>query len=127
MAVTAELTRNTTSIAITARQMCPRQRHLSASANRGSTPTRSLTMVPAACSNTHSRICLRFSLCLLFGLTFAVTAYAQTATFHLHRDSNIFQLKTASPDTAAVAVQSANLKNQALGEYLIKAFDTQSG
>jgi hypothetical protein len=84
-------------------------------------------MVPPACSHTHSRLCLRLSLCLLFSFSFAFTAYTQTATYHLHRDSNVFQLKSAGPDTAAVAVQSANLKNQALGEYLIKGFDTQSG
>jgi len=64
---------------------------------------------------------------LLFVLSFAIAAHAQTATYHLHRDSNVFLLKTAGPDTASVAVQTANLKNQPVGEYLIKSFDTQSG
>jgi YD repeat-containing protein len=84
-------------------------------------------MAPTACSNTHLRICLRLSLCLLFSLSFAVTAHAQTATYHLHGDANLFQLKTAGPDAASLALQSANLKNQPVGEYLIKAFDTPSG
>jgi hypothetical protein len=60
-------------------------------------------------------------------MSFALVAHAQTATYHLHRDSNVFLLKTAGPDTASVAVQSANLKNQPVAEYLIKSFDTQSG
>jgi len=88
-------------------------------------------MVPTACSNTHLRICLRLGLCLLSGLSFAINANSQTATYHLHREAstnaNLFQLKTAGPDTASLAVQTANLKNQAVGEYLVKAFDTQSG
>src|SRR6266446_2267812 len=111
--------------------MCPRHRHLSASAVEAQLPQGALPMVPAAYSNTHLRICLRLSLCLLFSFSFAVTAYAQTATYHLHREAsstaNLFQLKTAGPDAASLAVQSANLKNQPAGEYLIKAFDTQSG
>src|SRR6201999_4473851 len=37
------------------------------------------------------------------------------------------QLTTAGPDGTSLAVQSTDLKNQAAGEYLIKAFDTQSG
>jgi YD repeat-containing protein len=36
-------------------------------------------------------------------------------------------LKTANPDAASLAIQTVNLKNKATGEYLIKAFDTQSG
>lgn len=54
-----------------------------------------------------------------------------TATYHLHQETSatggLFQLKTAAPDTASVAVQSADLKNQPTGEYLIKAFDTAAG
>lgn len=39
----------------------------------------------------------------------------------------LFQLKTGGPDTASVAVQSADLKNQPPGEHLVKAFDTAAG
>ncbi len=88
-------------------------------------------MAPTACSNKYLPICLRLSFCLLFSLSLAVTAQAQTATYHLHREAsstaNLFQLKTAGPDATSLAVQSANLKNLSAGEYLIKAFDTQSG
>ena len=67
---------------------------------------------------------------LLICVAFAV-AHAQSATYHLHREAstttNLFQLKTANPDAASLAVQSTNLKNKAAGEYPIKAFDTQSG
>jgi YD repeat-containing protein len=56
---------------------------------------------------------------------------AQSTTYHLHRESsttaNLFQLKTANPDATSLAIQTTNLKNKATGEYLIKAFDTQSG
>src|SRR5262249_10484424 len=51
--------------------------------------------------------------------------------YRLHREAssttNLFQLKTATPDAAILAIQSANLKNVATGEYIIKAFDTQAG
>jgi YD repeat-containing protein len=66
-------------------------------------------------------------------LTFVLTNYvqAQTATYHLHKEASstatLFQLKTAGPDGTSLAAQSANLKNAAAGEYLIKAFDTQAG
>jgi Bacterial Ig domain/IPT/TIG domain len=81
------------------------------------------------CSWSHTRLPnqLRFAFGLLFVFSFAITVHAQTATYHLHRDSTVFLLKTAGPDTASVAVQSVNLKNQPTGEYLIKTFDTQSG
>jgi YD repeat-containing protein len=36
-------------------------------------------------------------------------------------------LKTANPDGTSLAIQSTNLKGVAAGEYLVKAFDTQSG
>src|SRR5216684_760907 len=126
MTVTTELTDNPTSIAITARRYVLGRGILEQS-GRGSTPQGVFTMAPTACSNTHLRICLRLSLCLVFSLSFAVTAHAQTATYHLHGDANLFQLKTADPDAASLAVQSANLKNQPVGEYLIKAFDIPSG
>ena len=58
-------------------------------------------------------------------------AQAQTATYRLHRETsttaNLFQLKTANPDAASLAIQTVNLKSVATGEYIIKAFDTQAG
>ena len=64
-------------------------------------------------------------------LAFGVYTQAQTSTYHLHKEnsstSGLFQLKTANPDGTTLAIQSANLKNLAPGEYQIKAFDTQSG
>jgi YD repeat-containing protein len=78
-----------------------------------------------------TRVIRRVSLGLLITFIFAFYANAQTATYHLHKEasstSGLFQLKTAGPDGTTLAVQSANLKNLAVGEYLIKAFDTQSG
>jgi len=49
------------------------------------------------------------------------------STMKLHRPRGYFQLKTAGPDVATVTLSSANLNGAAVGEYLIKAFDTQSG
>src|SRR5712691_12186618 len=69
--------------------------------------------------------------CVVLWAGLSPSANAQTATYHLHKEasstSGLFQLKTAGPDGTSLAVQSANLKNLAVGEYLIKAFDTQSG
>src|SRR5215207_11673402 len=70
------------------------------------------------------------SLLTLF-LALSAAARAQTATYRLHREasatSGLFQLKTAAPDAASLATQSANLRNVAAGDYLVKAFDTQAG
>ncbi|HYJ84990.1 MAG TPA: IPT/TIG domain-containing protein [Pyrinomonadaceae bacterium] len=56
---------------------------------------------------------------------------AQNATYRLHKDASTTtgqnQLKAAGPDAATAALNSANLKSLATGEYIIKAFDTQSG
>jgi len=64
-------------------------------------------------------------------LVLALSAQAQTATYHLHKEAStttgLFQMKTAGPDGTSLAVQSANLKGVAAGEYLVKAFDTPSG
>jgi YD repeat-containing protein len=72
---------------------------------------------------------LFFSLTLLLAL--ALCVQAQNATYHLHKEASattgLFQLKTAAPDGTSLAVQSANLKGLAAGEYLIKAFDTPTG
>lgn len=52
-------------------------------------------------------------------------------TFHLHKEasstSGLFQLTTSGPDGTSLAIQTVDLKNQSVGEKLIKAFDTQSG
>src|SRR5438093_5081377 len=57
----------------------------------------------------------------------ASIASAQT-TYHLHNEAssttNLKQLKSAFPDVASVALQTANLKSTANGEKLIKEFDT---
>ena len=70
-------------------------------------------------------------LTILFGVALARSTNAQSATYHLHKEASsttgLFQLKTAGPDATTLAVQSSNLKSQQVGEYLIKAFDTQSG
>jgi len=59
------------------------------------------------------------SLGLLITFIFAFHSNAQTATYHLHKEasssSGLFQLKTAGPDGTSLAVQSANLKNLAVG------------
>ena len=63
-------------------------------------------------------------------IAFSICAQVQTATYHLHKEapstSALFQLMATGPEGTSLAVQSTNLKNQAAGEYLIKAFDTQS-
>ena len=88
-------------------------------------------MALIACSNPRRRKSFRIGICLLVGLISAVTTIAQTATYRLHREAsttaNLFQLTPANPDAAVLAIQSANLKNLAAGEYVIKQFDTQSG
>jgi YD repeat-containing protein len=78
-----------------------------------------------------STIYTRFVLGLLLSLITVGITQAQTATYRLHREAsstaNRFQLKTANPDASSFSIESANLKNAANGEYLIKEFDTQSG
>lgn len=60
----------------------------------------------------------------------ASDASAQS-TYHLHRNnsttSGLYQLKTAGPDQTSGSVQSVDLKAKPLGEYIVKAFDTQAG
>jgi hypothetical protein len=101
-----------------------------AKSGRSPTPKGAFKMALTGSSNTQFENCLRLVLGLLFSVGLAVTAFAQSATYHLHGEAsntaNLLQLKTAGPDTATVALQSLNLKNQ-LGEQLIKALDTQSG
>lgn len=65
---------------------------------------------------------------IAFSLLTLAPAYSQTATYHLHREASPtagrFQLNTPQPESAILAVQSAQLRNQGAGEYLIKEFDT---
>src|SRR5919205_3452572 len=75
----------------------------------------------------YSHIGLQVVLGFLLSLTFTTTQ-AQTVTYRLHKEasqSNL-QLKPAPPDAAIFAIQSLNLKNAALGEYLIQQFDSQN-
>jgi YD repeat-containing protein len=73
---------------------------------------------------------VRAGLSFLFVICLSVVVQGQTATYHLHKDasetSGLFQLKTAGPDGTSLATTSINLKNLAAGEYIIKAFDTQT-
>ena len=88
-------------------------------------------MAITARANAHVHHSVRLSVFLLVSLLTAVAAHAQSVTYRLHREASSttgrFQLKTANPDAAILANQSANLKNVATGEYVIKEFDTQAG
>ena len=64
------------------------------------------------------------------GATFTVIPPIGPASdYRLHREtsstSGLFQLKTNSPDAAALALQTVDLKGTSGGEFLIKEFDTQ--
>src|SRR6266568_1875997 len=72
-------------------------------------------------------------LLLRFLLTLAVVVggtltplFAQT-TYHLHDDSGTLQLKTAGPDTAALALSSQDIINLNPGEFVVRQFPTASG
>jgi YD repeat-containing protein len=61
----------------------------------------------------------------------ARVADAQTTVYHLHNEASTInaakQLRTAAPDVASVAIQSANLKNSTgIGTRLISRFETQT-
>ena len=88
-------------------------------------------MAITARANAPVHHSVRLSVFLLVSLLTAVAAHAQSVTYRLHREASSttgrFQLKTATPDAAILANQSANLKNVATGEYVIKEFDTQAG
>lgn len=94
-------------------------------------------MAPTArtAPNVRARL-LTLALLPLLILCLSGRARAQTsATYHLHKEptavapttSGFLQLKTAGPDAVAFAIQTANLKNVAAGEYQIKSFETQTG
>lgn len=64
-------------------------------------------------------------------LLLAGPARAQITTYYLHREnsavvSSNMQLKTANPDAASLTLQTAELRNQPVGEYVIKSFETQA-
>jgi YD repeat-containing protein len=59
-------------------------------------------------------------------------AWAQTSTYHLHKEVSATnsawdQLKTAGPDATATALASADMKNGSPAEFVSKRFDTQAG
>lgn len=60
-----------------------------------------------------------------------LVASAQSATYRLHNEASTTagfkQLRTATPDTAATVLQTANLQGTAAGEKRIAEFDTASG
>ena len=84
----------------------------------------------SALISLHRRIFVLLSIVLAFVIS-AASVQAQTATYYLHKENSSttgqFQLKTALPDATALTIQSAELRNQPNGDYLIKAFDTQAG
>ncbi len=64
-------------------------------------------------------------------IAFCLTAKAQTATYHLHKEASSIttsfnQLKTTGPD-AAITTLTTVLTNKAAGDYVIKEFETQTG
>src|SRR5687767_4283120 len=83
----------------------------------------------SALISLHRRIFVLLSIVLAFVIS-AASVQAQTATYYLHKENSSttgqFQLKTALPDATALTIQSAELRNQPDGDYLIKAFDTQA-
>jgi hypothetical protein len=69
---------------------------------------------------------LRVVGCLLLLMA---TCFAQTVTYHLHKEASTtagqFQLKTAAPDASSVT--RVSLPITVRGDYTIAAFDTQAG
>jgi YD repeat-containing protein len=77
-----------------------------------------------------ARLAWKTLLCLSVAFILSSYVQAQTATYRLHKEASsstgLFQLKTAGPDAASQAIQTADLKNTT-GEKVIKEFDTQVG
>jgi len=74
---------------------------------------------------------LHFALLLLLSWACSLAGVAQTATYHLHKEASALtaaddKLLTAGPDGTSVALTTA-LTSKAVGEYLIKEFETQTG
>jgi hypothetical protein len=61
---------------------------------------------------------------------YASTTPPSTGNYHIHFEYSstypLLKLDLAAPDMISQVLQSINLKSQALGEYVINAFDTQS-
>jgi hypothetical protein len=68
---------------------------------------------------------------MLFAATISTLTYAQTTTYHLHKEasttSGLDQLKSIGPDSTSFALLSNNLQSASVGEYLIQQFDSQAG
>src|SRR6266481_5820309 len=64
---------------------------------------------------------------ILNTLLFCLSVAGQTATYHLHKeaDAAFDKLLTAGPDFSITALTTI-LTNKAVGEYVIKEFDTQT-
>src|SRR6478672_10295735 len=74
---------------------------------------------------------LHFALLFLLSWANCLPGVAQTATYHLHKETSAIttaddKLLTASPDGTSVALTTA-LTSKAVGAYLIKEFETQTG
>jgi hypothetical protein len=74
---------------------------------------------------------LQLALLLLLAWAFSPAGFAQTATYHLHKEASAItatddKLLTAGPDGTSVAL-TTTLTSKAAGEYLIKEFETQTG
>ena len=67
---------------------------------------------------------LHFALLLVFSWAFSLAGFAQTATYHLHKEVSAItaadgKLLTAGPDGTSVAL-TTTLTSKTAGEYLIK-------
>jgi hypothetical protein len=74
---------------------------------------------------------LHFLLLLIFLLGLSKAGVAQTATYHLHKETSAItagndKLLQVGPDGASAAL-TTTLTAKAAGEYLIKEFETQTG
>jgi hypothetical protein len=63
-------------------------------------------------------------------LAIAAAAHAQTATYHFHKEASTVntsfdKLLTAGPDATSAALTTV-LTSKAVGEYVIKEFETQT-
>src|SRR5712671_2830737 len=74
---------------------------------------------------------LHFALLLILSWVFSQAGVAQTATYHLHKEASAItaaddKLLTAGPDATSLVI-TTTLTSKAVGEYLIKEFETQTG
>jgi len=74
---------------------------------------------------------LHFALLLILSWVFSQAGVAQTATYHLHKEVSAItaaddKLLTAGPDATSLAI-TTTLTSKAVGEYLIKEFEAQTG